>query len=986
MFLMLWVGFVAVATGQAAEVYQLNLTDHVPDPTLQKPGVPVDIEVLEPDVYVWTLPDGITQTLTFDLSKLGVDLKDFDEFRFDMKPVDGPVLLHATTVGIAEKKAGHEKKTVMHEGESGGVSSWYSKFKQPIGQWTEGRFDLRIDDDGSFLTASESHREGLLTLELYSQTFGKQGEKKIRRVFIKNPRFVKRIINVDFDLTKVEQHIDSDRVTYTYPLELKNNTQQSQSITLDPDSQKTLHFFHVTNPGPDALSMVLEPHETRVVPIRVSMASNKAVALPALYSERFLPRVHLDQNPRQETGVYPLLGYRPNDMWAVVPMFTRISWTPKSMQAFLKPRTLGQPVIAKWMPWVIRSAEERLKYDWEIPQNIVPGHIANYRCLDCRQKLRQWPYKPLDIRNHYCAVCDKTFSGVERMDQAAVQLNYFSMGKAVRTLGLAWLLSGNDAYAKKAMEILLVFADNYDRMPYKSARSTSASTRLGCNTLLSSYILPDLAEGYQFLSSYAGLSKASDQKVKQMLIAEAAEVARHCVLYSNMSSEAMRARGTVGIVTGYWPLVGKAIHGDFGHHELLDKGFSEEGIGHEAGAYHLAAFRAANEFAYFAYRNGVNLYTENLKRVFDGSVIAGGAYAATSYETAYSVYRDSLYLPLLTEERKKQAANSAEHLALTGILGIPEVSTENVASAIMKGTGYIYLRKGTPNDYREIKLNYIKYFDRTEKDRFSTFFYENQKRIDGGVNRMSYGDRNVHFMYATAAHNAIVINGQDQRETTGELLAFHPDVELPVAVIQTDPHVPLYEGVQQIRATALVEDFYIVFDKITSEKPVTIDRFQYGLKKATVQNTLMPVADDFPYVAQKEHDAITNITGAPSEKLVLIDFENGMKMKLVSDKSFDIYKGETYGGQWQGDMDVTFARMADSTQGAFLAAFSHGTDKPLPQLQIISNSPHEILLSIATREKTYRININLPEETVSVTHVGNERKIPNTETSEQAKD
>ena len=48
------------------------------DLTKHDPADKVNIRMLEKSVYEWSLPDGIGQTLHFDLEKLGINPKDYD--------------------------------------------------------------------------------------------------------------------------------------------------------------------------------------------------------------------------------------------------------------------------------------------------------------------------------------------------------------------------------------------------------------------------------------------------------------------------------------------------------------------------------------------------------------------------------------------------------------------------------------------------------------------------------------------------------------------------------------------------------------------------------------------------------------------------------------------------------------------------------------------------------------------------------------------
>lgn len=66
--------------GAAERVFPLDLVKQ------RKATDKVQIREIVPGECEWSLPDGLGQTLHIDLDKLGVDLKNCDELRFDLMP------------------------------------------------------------------------------------------------------------------------------------------------------------------------------------------------------------------------------------------------------------------------------------------------------------------------------------------------------------------------------------------------------------------------------------------------------------------------------------------------------------------------------------------------------------------------------------------------------------------------------------------------------------------------------------------------------------------------------------------------------------------------------------------------------------------------------------------------------------------------------------------------------------------------------------
>ncbi|MBM4030686.1 MAG: hypothetical protein FJ291_02750 [Planctomycetes bacterium] len=893
------------------------------------PADKVDLKEAGDGVYEWSLPTGDAQTVRIDLAKLGIKPQEFDELRFDIQPLGSQVGLHTTLGGFPTEKD---------------VSSWYLKFKAVGGQWASGRYDLRVDDDG--FTTRWKGAPNVLELRLYRRIVGFPGEPKWRKALIRRPRFVRRIVSADFDLLETELTQDAGEVTATYRLRVENRTDQPQKAKLEADSTHALKWFRAEAPAEVALA----PREKKVMPIRIVIPRATAMRLPPLYAEPAVPRVSIEGVA--DSDAVPLMGYRPWPMWGVVPVFNPVRWTPATFQAFLDARGKALPGVAEWRARILRDAAAAAKLDWPVPPlELLPaGFDQSYRCNECRDWLR--PAEHASFRKHVCPKCKRAVEGKEGIDRAFVARYIGQAFGAVRTLTLGWLLSGDDAYAKKAGGIVAAFADGIPRVKPAGPRSTSGGARLVHSTLHTSYKLPSLAEAWAFLAEATCIGEAERAKIARFLNDEAARVARHSVEYSNQSAEHFRAYGSVGLATGFWPLAAEAVWGEFGFHELVEFAYTEEGIGHEAGAYHRAVFGAMAEFAEFAHGQGVNLLTPRFKRVFDGSLVTMGG-SEVSYELAYRVYRDPAYLAALERERQ----HPREGTVLRGILGIPRASEMPVRSVLFPGTGYVFLRTGNVADSREIRLNYIKTFDRHERDKFTTFFFRGGQQVDSSVGRITYSSPHCAWMESTAAHNAIVVDGEDEREQDGVLVASDLAGKCPIALIGTDPKAPLYDGVSQLRGIALIEGAYIVFDRVASDKPRTFDRYQYGVGKAALKFDAKKAAA-LPHLPKR--GAFSGVEGGPCGKELRVDFAGGLKMRLVSDRELAAYKALSVGGYQAGPIEATFARASNATEATFLAAFTLGKDSEPPALRILKSTADAVVLEVGTQAARYTIAVDSP--------------------------
>jgi hypothetical protein len=641
-------------------------------------------------------------------------------------------------------------------------------------------------------------------------------------------------------------------------------------------------------------------------------------------------------------------------MWASVPLFNQRHWTPPAFQAEVAAKAKYFPSVASWKMHTIRRADGAMKYDWPVPLDGPPGHDQGYRCRKCSRWLE--PKTPVSFNHHFCQKCKQEFVDNDFLNKAWIRRYHSRRAKNMQDLAKSWLLTGNVGYADKAIDILMAYADAHPKLAIKGTRSTSGASRLGGSTLGSSYVIPYFAEAYWYLYRAPTLDEKRRKAIETMLLRMGRNVARHSVEYNNQQAEHFRAYGSVGLAARFWPLVAEAIYGDFGWHELVEYGYSEDGIAHEGGAYHNSVYQAMNHFGLFSKEMGLDLYTPRFKRVFDGSLQANAIPPGSPfYELAYAAYRDPTYIPELERVRKRATEISMFH----GVLGLPSVKDLPARSVHMPGAGYIYLKKGNAADWFGISLNYIKQFDRHERDRFTTFFLRNGSQIDRHVGRITYGSQHSRWMEATAAHNTIVIDGKDQQAEEGILLKYDGSPDLPLAVVATHPKAPFYEGVRQVRGIALVEDFFVVFDRIDCDRPRTIDRYQYGkgVPRMSFKAAALPALPSLP-----ERGAFNAFKGGNCGKDLRIDFTgNDLKMRLVSDQDIHAYQAITVGGYQATPMEVTFARRK-AKEATFLAAFSIGKASEPPALRILVTSKTRLKLEVKTAKKVHVLDLNIRGE------------------------
>jgi len=942
---LLWAILGMVAAAEAGErVAAIDLLKH--KPLKEQPS---DITRLEDGAIRWHLPYGKVERIAIDLAAMGIDPAQYDEIRFDIKPVEGQVAMTVQMIG-------HLKP--------GEIGRWFLKFRAPPGQWSEGRYELALDDDGIMQKPGPNDAKEI-QIHLGARVLGRPGEPEQRTALLRNLRLVRRILHADITLTDAAVEQTSDEVANVYQLTITNKTQQAQKAAIQLDSAGTLKHFKVSGPQ----SIELGAGQTKTVAVRLSLPMAKAKELGSLYSEPMYPKVYIEG--LEDSDATALRGYRRWPMWGTVPAFDQPEWTPEKFQARLAACKGFEEGIAQMKTSVLYDADAAMKHDWPIPHHGPPGSDQAYRCPKCKER-KLAPAAPTELHKHVCGKCGHVVENDPQMDLHYVRIYHGRRARDMKTLALAWLLTGNEAYAEKSARLLLGYAEAYNQMPIDGARSTSGRTRIGGRSLGSSYTTPQFAQAFHYLHNAPALDGAKRRTISQLIKQMGVEIAQHSVEYSNQQAEHFNAYGCCRLATGFWPLAAEAIHGEFGWHAVVEYGYDEDGMAHEGGAYHRAVVGAMSKLAWFAREFRLDLYTPRFKRVFDGSLVAG-LVDSVQLELPYVAYGEQAYLPPLTAQ-KARGSNLA--VALFGAADLPDAATLRRASMLMPNAGWIFLRTGGIDSWREIRMNYIKQFDRHESDRLTTFFYDGTRQVDSTVGRISYGLENCFWMNNTHGHNCIVIDGKNAAANDSALVAYNPSAQTPLAVVRTKAQTPLYKGVTQVRAIALLGDQYVVFDRVTCADAHTIDRYQWGQGTVNLRFDARLVEDGKLEMLPKQ-GRFRQMQGGPCGKELCVDFEGPkattkaaaqvLRMRLVSDRDMQAYKTLSW-GQYQGkEMETSFVRIPQAREATLLAAFSLGAEFEPASLRVVKSTDEEMAFDVIAGGRTYTVNIDAKAGKAAVT-------------------
>lgn len=741
---------------------------------LDQPGVSGEAELSSTaEGALWVLPaEANGATVQYDLPTLGIVPNDFDELRIEFRT-------EASLVTFAPRLLAYPVNDMCR--------NWYSKIEIEPGEWTTARFNLRLDDDGVFFSR-QPMEVPTLAVTLNKRWLRRPGEPQERRVAVRRIQFVRYPVSLDFDPTEAELGKDAQELTWTYRLHVQNRELEPLVARLAVDTSRLQHFRCDWSEQ----TLVLAPREVRTVPLRLSVPLGETAALPQLYSESVTATLTIPDAAAPAAS--PLLGYRPSLIWATVPPQGK-PWVPS-------------PPAEDKRASVLAAAGQALTERWGVPIHGPSGHPQSYIDPASNQ-----PPKALSWFRHLAK--DGSLIDSDKVVTAYVGYIHANNFKRADLLGEAWQLTGDVRYAVAAREVFLEYCHWYPYLPVTSPASTSGRTRLHQSTLQTCFWFASAIDAYGRIKGSPALGEADRERIEtEFFRPELRAIYGHNVEYSNMQVHHYETY-THGVVAldRYWNLVGEALYGTHGFHNMVERSFTEDGLAHEAGVYHWFTLVPMMEFVERMDGFGIDVMGPRFQRVFDGTLantpdgVVRSQNLARFYPRAYQAYRNPAYIPTL------QAAGawpppgmSVEDAAREEAKVVPLT-----ANTLQPSNGYLWLREAGPQGLHALSINYIMQRDRSEHDRLHVELYD-PDRLTHEVFRITYGAKEAKVMYHTLAHNTVVVDRQDQQELPARLAVFLDRPRLPAALITETPQASLWPGVEFARCVAILDGVFFLGD------------------------------------------------------------------------------------------------------------------------------------------------------------------------------
>ena len=479
---------------------------------------------------------------------------------------------------------------------------------------------------------------------------------------------------------------------------------------------------------------------------------------------------------------------------------------------------------------LISQADAVADADLVVPED--PGQWSHhYVCKACGSRLKHAEGE------HKCRACDAEYTGWP-YDQVIAAWAHSRNWRNVRTLGLGYALTGDEAYARKAREVLLAYAERYPDFPLHNVRGrlSRSAARVFAQTLDESVSIIGVAWGYDLVYDSPCFTRADRERIETRFLREVVRtVRRNDAGISNWQSWHNAGIAAVGFCLQDAEIAAQALYGKSGLAFQLENSVLADGFWYEGtAAYHYYALDALRWTVEAAHHAGIDFQkSPSYRALFNAPlyyVFPDLRFPAVNDSDVFSVKgRHGLYELAFARLGDPAALTVARHgnrtsleALLWGAEDLPEAPDWGLESRDFKGLGAAVLRQGRGERQLYAHLDYGPHGGgHGHPDKLTLILFGLGRQLAPDPGRLAYGAPLQGSWYRqTFAHNTVCIDESSQARTTGELLLFHSEPGLAAAQARCDT---AYPSVRMLRTLLLTPSYLVdVFD-VQSDTEHVID-------------------------------------------------------------------------------------------------------------------------------------------------------------------
>lgn len=505
-------------------------------------------------------------------------------------------------------------------------------------------------------------------------------------------------------------------------------------------------------------------------------------------------------------------------------------------------------VRARRHPQLIEKMKESVREIFESPLLVPETGIANwqlyYYCPKCSVPLLfEWEQE----KAHSCPQCNEIYLG-EPYDSSwwghVNSTNY----NAAHTMGLLYIMTQEEAYARKAVDLLLTYTKHYPNYQVHGDIPYNGPGRSGAQTLDEANFQRNLAITFDLVQETMTCQERAC--VRDNMLLEGAQflmkhrrnqLHNHEVIISS-------AIAIIGLIFDRKDMIDFALYAPYGIIYQLENGMLENGMWFEGSfGYHFYALTSFLAYEKFALNTPYsNIHHPNYEAMMamavdylqpDGELPMMGdttfghlGSIPPLYEFAYREIRNTRMLHMLHIYYQKHERTSLDAVVY-GVGNLPPYVKEDAPALLHPSighSGHIILR--SPNDrYMLIKCDPYG-GEHDHYDRLGIDYFALGERVAPDIGTTGYG-ATLHYDYYknTGSHNTVVIGEENQSPACAMLKSLEQKDDVTTVQVQVDWRAPYqmpdsftivqwdenaYKTVKMIRKIAwtplyFVEAFYV---------------------------------------------------------------------------------------------------------------------------------------------------------------------------------
>lgn len=467
-------------------------------------------------------------------------------------------------------------------------------------------------------------------------------------------------------------------------------------------------------------------------------------------------------------------------------------------------------------------------------------------------------------------------------------------GQVCEHLGMAYLLSGDEKYAKKAIELFTLYTEQYPELPWHSVFDPpwnagpailSSSRTSSSSTYGSNWYFKGHCRLLSMIADSPSWTTADRQRVYQnFVLPYATEIMKFAGGLSNMTDITNHNVLLLGIVHDDAGLVRWATMRDAGLltrlRDIDADGFSSEG---RPINYHLAEMTEyVPAISYLANAGIAATYPKEkllaaIRMPFQRATLTGqipntgdcgrwqGAGPTDMADQLISIFPQEKWLTevgagsTLTAKLQRKAAPVAAAAWRQLLETTPRLFAEAGMAVLRQGT--------TPETQIMVTLDYGRNLFHSALDRnqltlsaFGAIFSHGPGSLynagSGGMTRATDARLDSFCSHESIGHNVVLVDQENQLPAVGKLLAWSPQPDYQVAVSRVDGIRP---GVNHTRGVVLTQGIVILLDRLESTGAHTYDFAYHNLGQLTLGDGWTATAATQPLGNKANYASIVDV-------------------------------------------------------------------------------------------------------------------------------